>query len=77
VEALYCKPSTSRRNAQHKVCPYLLRGMKIERANQAWALDTTYVVPVQIGSPDEILVIERIPHQLDRPAQSAALGGDN
>ncbi|WP_408583617.1 IS3 family transposase [Paraburkholderia tropica] len=43
VEALYCKPSTSRRNAQHKVWPYLLRGMKIERANQAWALDTTYV----------------------------------
>lgn len=36
VEALYCKPSTSRRNAQHKVWPYLLRGMKIERANQAW-----------------------------------------
>jgi putative transposase len=43
VEALYCKPNTSRRNAQHKVWPYLLRGMKIERANQAWALDTTYV----------------------------------
>lgn len=43
IEALYCKPSTSRRNAQHKVWPYLLRGMKIERANQAWALDTTYV----------------------------------
>ena len=43
VEALYCKPNTSRRNAQHKVWPYLLRGMKIDRANQVFALDTTYI----------------------------------
>ncbi len=43
MEALYCKPNTSRRNAQHKVWPYLRRGTKIKRANQAWALDTTYV----------------------------------
>jgi putative transposase len=43
VEALYCKPNTSRRNAQHKIWPYLLRGMKIERANQVFALDTTYI----------------------------------
>ena len=43
VKALYCKPNTSRRNAQHKVWPYLLRGMKIERANQVFALDTTYI----------------------------------
>ncbi|RQP98887.1 hypothetical protein DF164_31275 [Burkholderia stagnalis] len=42
VEALYCKPNTSRRNAQHKIWPYLLRGMKIERAKQVFALDTTY-----------------------------------
>jgi putative transposase len=43
VEELYCKPGTSRLNTQHKVWPYLMRGMKIERANQAWVLDTTYV----------------------------------
>ncbi|AJY05668.1 integrase core domain protein [Burkholderia vietnamiensis LMG 10929] len=43
MEALYCKPNTSRRNAQHKVWPYLLRSTKIERATQAWVLDTTYV----------------------------------
>ncbi|MBF3831782.1 IS3 family transposase [Burkholderia pseudomallei] len=41
VEALYCKPNTSRRNAQHKIWPYLLRGMKIDRPNQVFALDTT------------------------------------
>lgn len=43
VEALYCKPKTSRRNARHKIWPYLLRGMTINRANQVWALDTTYI----------------------------------
>nr|WP_080404865.1 DDE-type integrase/transposase/recombinase [Burkholderia ubonensis] len=43
IEALYCKADTSRRNAQHKIWPYWLRGMKIERANQAWALDITYI----------------------------------
>jgi transposase InsO family protein len=47
VEALYCKPNTSRRNAQHKIWPYLLRGMKIERANQVFALDTTYIPMVR------------------------------
>ncbi|KGX17119.1 HTH-like domain protein [Burkholderia pseudomallei] len=51
VEALYCKPNTSRRNAQHKIWPYLLRGMKIDRANQAWALDTTYSTPSQRSPP--------------------------
>ena len=43
VEALYCRPNTSRRNAQHKIWPYLLRGMKIQRANLVFALDTTYI----------------------------------
>ncbi|MGF6935298.1 putative transposase [Paraburkholderia sp. UCT70] len=43
IEALYCKPNTSRRNAQHKIWPYLLRGMTISRANQVWALDTSYI----------------------------------
>ena len=43
IEALYCKPNTSRRHAKHKIWPYLLRGMTINRANQVWALDTSYI----------------------------------
>jgi putative transposase len=43
IEALYCKPNTSRRHAKHKIWPYLLRGMPINRANQVWALDTSYI----------------------------------
>ncbi|HDV6368325.1 TPA: IS3 family transposase [Burkholderia cepacia] len=57
VEALYCKPNTSRRNAQHKIWPYLLRGMKIARANQAWALDTTYI-PMARGFVYQTAVVD-------------------
>lgn len=42
IEALYRRPKTSRKNAAHKIWPYLLRDRKIKRANQVWALDTTY-----------------------------------
>ena len=41
IEALYRKPNTSKRHSTHKVYPYLLRGLKIERANQVWASDIT------------------------------------
>ena len=43
VEALYRKKNTSRRHPGHKVFPYLLRGRTITEANQAWALDITYI----------------------------------
>jgi putative transposase len=43
IQALYRKPNTSKRHPAHPVFPYLLRGLAIERANQVWALDITYV----------------------------------
>ena len=43
VEALYRKPNTSKRHPAHPVYPYLLRGLVIERANQVWAMDLTYI----------------------------------
>lgn len=43
IEALYQKPRTSRKHPAHAVYPYLLRGKVINRANQVWALDTTYI----------------------------------
>lgn len=36
-------PATSRRHPGHKVYPYLLRGVAIERADQVWSTDITYV----------------------------------
>ncbi|MGZ8237341.1 MAG: IS3 family transposase [Methylobacter sp.] len=43
IAALYCKPNTSKKLPGHEIYPYLLRGMAIDRANQVWALDTTYI----------------------------------
>ena len=43
IEALYRRPGTSKSAAGHKIYPYLLRRMAIERANQVWAMDITYI----------------------------------
>jgi putative transposase len=43
ITAIAPQPGTSQRNPQHKVFPYLLRKLTINRSNQVWALDTTYI----------------------------------
>ena len=43
IEALYVKPRTTRKHPQHPVYPYLLRGLTIDRANQVFAMDITYI----------------------------------
>ena len=43
IEAIYRKPKTSKPAPGHKIYPYLLRGMMIDRPNQVWAMDITYV----------------------------------
>ena len=43
IEALYRKPNTSKPAPGHMVFPYLLRGIKIDRPNQVWAMDITYI----------------------------------
>ena len=48
IEALYRKPNTSKKHPSHHVYPYLLRELKIERANQVWATDITYI-PMACG----------------------------
>jgi len=43
LQAIYPKPRTSTPAPGHKIYPYLLRGLKITRPNQAWSADITYV----------------------------------
>ncbi len=43
IEAIYRKPNTSKAASGHKIYPYLLRGLAVERSNQAWAMDITYI----------------------------------
>ncbi len=43
VEALYRKPRLSKPHPGHKIYPYLLRSKTIDKANQVWATDITYI----------------------------------
>ena len=48
LEAIYQAPITSMPHPAHRVYPYLLKGMTIDRPNQVWCADITYI-PVQHG----------------------------
>ena len=48
LEAIYPKPRLSTAGKGHKIYPYLLRGVAIERADQVWSTDITYV-PLTTG----------------------------
>jgi putative transposase len=43
LAAIYQRPNTSKPAAAHKIYPYLLGGLAIERVNQVWCSDVTYI----------------------------------
>jgi putative transposase len=43
IEALYRRPNTSRPAPENRVYPYLLRGLVVDRPDQVWAMDITYI----------------------------------
>lgn len=43
IEAVYPKPSLSQPGEGHKIYPYLLRGVTVERPDQVWSTDITYI----------------------------------
>ena len=48
LEAIYQAPRTSMPHPAHRIYPYLLKGFAIDRPNQVWCADITYI-PVQRG----------------------------
>ena len=48
LQAIYRGPRTSDPHPEHRVYPYLLKGMSINRSNQVWCADITYI-PVRRG----------------------------
>ena len=43
IATIYRRPNTSKPESGHKIYPYLLRTMKVERPNHVWAMDITYI----------------------------------
>ena len=43
LETIYPKPRMSQRHPEHRIYPYLLRGVPITRVNQVWSTDITYI----------------------------------
>jgi putative transposase len=43
IEALYCRPNTSKPAPGHQIYPYRLRKLPVTRPNQVWAMDITYI----------------------------------
>jgi putative transposase len=72
LEAIYQKPNTSRRHPDHKVYPYLLRDLIIDRPNQVWCADITYipmakgfVYLVAVGAADALRHIDPLRGPMD------------
>src|ERR1039457_5917837 len=70
IEAIYQKPNTSKGHPDHQVYPYLLRGLIIDRRNQVWCADITYV-PMAKGFVYLAAVMDRF----SLPARSRFGGG--
>lgn len=43
IEAIYPKPKLSTKHPDHKIYPYLLKGLSITKPNQVWSTDITYI----------------------------------
>lgn len=57
IEAIYPKPRLSQANDEHRIYPYLLRDVKIERPNQVWSIDITYI-PLMAGFVYLVAIID-------------------
>lgn len=43
IMAIYPGPNLSKRDLQHRIYPYLLRGLNITQPDQVWSVDITYI----------------------------------
>ena len=57
LESLAPKPDLSRSHPAHRKYPYLLKGVEVTRANQAWATDITYI-PLALGFVYLVAIID-------------------
>ncbi len=47
LEAIYRRPNTSKPAPGHRIYPYLLKGVEVNRVDQVWTADITYIPMAQ------------------------------
>ena len=73
--AIYQRPNTSKAAAAHKIYPYLLGGIAIERVNQVWCSDVTYI-PMAKGFLYLVVVMDWVSRAALAWRLSNTLGAD-
>jgi putative transposase len=73
--AIHQRPNTSKATAEHKIYPYLLGGIAIERVNQVWCSDVTYI-PMAKGFLYLVVVIDWVSRAVLAWRLSNTLGAD-
>jgi len=73
--AIYQRPNTSQRAAAHKIYPYLLGGITIERVNQVWCSDITYI-PMAKGFLYLVVIMDWVSRAVLAWRLSNTLGAD-
>src|SRR5438309_6589565 len=75
LAAIYQRPNTSNPAAAHKIYPYLLRGLAIERVNQVWCSDVTYI-PMAKGFLYLVVIMDWVSRAVLAWRVSNTLGAD-
>jgi putative transposase len=75
LAAIYQRPNTSKPAEAHKIYPYLLRGLAIERVNQVWCSDVTYI-PMAKGFLYLVVIMDRVSRAVLAWRVSNTLGAD-
>ena len=73
--AIYPRPNTSKPAAAHKIYPYLLGGIAIERVNQVWCSDVTYI-PMARGFLYLVVIMDWVSRAVLAWRLSNTLGAD-
>src|SRR5437588_320586 len=75
LAAIYQRPNTSKPAAAHKIYPYLLRRLAIERVNQVWCSDVTYI-PMAKGFVYLVVIMDWVSRAVLAWRVSNTLGAD-
>jgi putative transposase len=75
IEPIYRKPRTSLADKAHRIYPYLLSGVVVERPNQVWACDITYL-PMARGFVYLVAILDLYSRKVMSWCTSNTLGSD-